>query len=468
MEEYAVAANDSLLKLDGANCFEDRIGQEHGLRPEDLDKLQQRIASCHAELESRRGGDVGFMELPYDEELAARIVEKAGELRGWCHNFVVLGIGGSALGAIALHTALNHSFHNLLPAGHPGRKGAPRLFVMDNVDPALLSHFFDVIEDELPETAFNVITKSGSTAETMSQFLHVRELLRRRGADPARQIIATTDADPEKSILRRIAQREGFCTLPIPQNVGGRFSVLSAVGLLSAAVGGIDVRRLLAGAAAMDARCRSGDPRRNPAALYAALLYLFYGRGKPITVLMPYCHALRRLGDWYVQLWAESLGKRDGLETTDIFNGPTPVASVGVTDQHSTMQLYQDGRFDKVITLVEVQRVLPEGENLPIARGDCEDELSYLAGRGFEELFQAELSATRRALTDKSRPNLTLRIPEVSPWTLGEMFMFFEYAVAYSGSLYGVNTFDQPGVELGKQYTYGLMGREGYSAPAQP
>ncbi|MFO7956504.1 MAG: glucose-6-phosphate isomerase [Candidatus Brocadiia bacterium] len=455
----------SVVELEVGNVFADRIGDEHGLSRDDVADLKRRIKLCNKDIEKRRGEDIGFMELPYDDELAARVNEKAEELRGWCKNFVVLGIGGSALGNIATHGALNHCFHNLLPPDHPARKGAPRIFVLDNVDPALLTDFFDVIGDELGETAFNVITKSGSTAETMSEFLHVRDRLRRAGGDPARQIIATTDPRPEKSLLRRVAQEDGYATLPIPDNVGGRFSVLSAVGLLSAAVGGIDIDELLSGAAAMDERCRAATTDENPAALYAAVLYLFYKRGKPITVLMPYSARLARLGDWYCQLWAESLGKRDGLEAEDVFIGPTPVASVGVTDQHSVMQLYQDGKFDKVLTLIEVAEQVPEERRLPICEGESEPELSYLAKHTFGELFGAELTATRCALTDKHRPNMTLRVPRLGPRPLGELFMFFEYAVSYSGCLYGVNTFDQPGVELGKQYTYGLMGRQGYEPP---
>ncbi|KPK62792.1 MAG: hypothetical protein AMK73_05680 [Planctomycetes bacterium SM23_32] len=460
-----MAAEQPMLQLDATNVYADAVGDEHGLKPQEVQALAGRIAAAHAEIESRRGGDVGFMELPYDAAALSAVTDKASELREWCRNFVVLGIGGSALGNIAVHAALNHPFHNLLPEGHPARLGAPRVFVLDNVDPALLDGFLDVVRDELDATVFNVITKSGSTAETMSQFLWARDLLRREGCQPGRQIVATTDLSPDRSLLRRIADEEGFFTLPIPANVGGRFSVLSAVGLLSAAVGGVDVRELLAGAAAMDRACRAEGLAANPAALYAAVLYLFYGRGKPITVLMPYSSALRRLADWYCQLWAESLGKRDGLSAEGVFVGPTPVGAVGVTDQHSVMQLYQDGAFDKVLTLIEVERPLGDGD-VPICRGRSEPELSYLAESTFGALFAAELTATRCALRDKRRPNLTLRVPAVSARSLGELFMFFQYAVTYSGCLYEVNTFDQPGVELGKQYTYGLMNREGYEPPA--
>jgi len=451
------------MELDAANMYEDAIGPEHGLRRSEVEQYGEAIKGYTRQIRERRGRDIGFMDLPYDDRLADDIRRKASELREWCEDFVVLGIGGSALGNMAVHTALNDPHHNLLPAAHPRRGGAPRVFVLDNVDPSRLVSFVELIGEDLPRTAFNVITKSGSTAETMSQFLCFRDLLRRTpGCDPARQIVLTTDPDPEKSLLRRIARKDGHSTFPIPANVGGRFSVLSAVGLLSTAVSGVDIAALLDGAAQMDKICSEADLGGNPAALYAVLLYLSYERGRPISVLMPYSHSLRGLADWYCQLWAESLGKRDGLERKDVFVGPTPVGSVGVTDQHSVMQLYQDGPFDKTITLIEVAR--PVERPLPIAEGGgVEEELGYLGRHSFGELFAAELAATRFALRDKHRPNCTLRIPEVTASALGGLFMFFEYAVTYSGCLYEINPFDQPGVELGKEYTYGLMGREGYT-----
>ena len=453
------------MKLDVANMFEDKVDARHGLARSDVDAYADRIARHTEQIEERRGGDIGFMELPYNSELAGGIKAKAEELRSWCRNFVVLGIGGSALGNIAVHRALNHPFHNLLPDGHAARLGAPRIFVLDNVDPHFLRGFLDLVSSELSETVFNAITKSGSTAETMSQFLFFRDLLRSApGADPTRQILVTTAADTEKSPLAGIAEQEGYDRLPIPENVAGRFSVLSAVGLLSAAVGGIDIDRMLAGAAAMDSRCRTPSVWDNPAALYASLLYLHYKADKPITVLMPYSDSLRSLTDWYCQLWAESLGKRDTFLERDAFTGPTPIGAVGVSDQHSTMQLYQDGRFDKVVTFLEVEN--PEPEQLDICRGESEENLAYLARHSFNELFASELKATRCALTEKQRPNCTISIPAVSPASLGELFMFFEYAVTYSGCLFGVNTFDQPSVDLAKQYTYGILGREGYNPPA--
>ena len=452
------------LKLDVTNMFSDAIGERAGLGAAEVDGLAGRIEEITEDIARRRGDDIAFMELPYDEALARAITEKAGELRSWCRNFVVLGIGGSALGNITVLSALLHPFHNELPHGHPLRGGAPRIFVLDNVDPALIAALVDLLGEELPQTAFNVITKSGSTAETMSQFLHFRDLLRRTpGCDPARQMVLTTDPRPENSLLRGIAEADGYFTLPVPPNVGGRFSVLSAVGLFSAAVGGVDIDSLLAGAAAADRHCRRPDLHSNSAALYAAVQHLSYLKGRTVSVLMPYSHRLRPLAAWFCQLWAESLGKRESLTGEDVFSGPTPVPSVGVTDQHSTMQLYQDGPFDKVITFIEADSL--DHDPAPICSGEAEPELDYLARHSFGDLMAGELAATRCALRDKGRPNCTVRVPRVDAMTLGELFMFFEYAVTYSGYLYGVNAFDQPGVELGKEYTYGLMGREGYEPP---
>jgi len=452
----------SQLELDVAGMLAEAVGREQGIDPSELAALAERLDGCRRRIEERLDTDIGFTRLPYDRELAGRVRRKAAELRSWCKNFVVLGIGGSALGSIAIQRALSHPYHNLLPAAHQARRGAPRIFVIDNVDPAWLGALLELLGDELPETAFNVITKSGSTVETMSQFLMFRDLLRAgEGCDPVRQILVTTDPRPEESLLRRIAQTEGYYALPIPADVGGRFSVLSAVGLLGAAVAGVDVDALLGGAAAMEARCHPDGPADSPAALYAAVLYLQYQRGKRITVLMPYCHALRGLADWYCQLWAESLGKRDGLREAGVFVGPTPVASVGVTDQHSVMQLYQDGPFDKVVTFIEVA----EQQARPICAGEIEPDLGYLAGHSFGELLAAELAATRAAMCDKHRPNCTIRIPRLDAAALGELFVFFQWAVTYSGCLFDVNPFDQPAVELGKRYTYGLMGRQGYEPP---
>jgi len=253
------------LRIDFTNVMAEAIGSESGLTFDNLLSFERPAELCAEDLAKRRHNDVGFPELPYDVELVKRIKETARELQSWCRNFVVLGIGGSALGSRAVFSALNHPFHNLLPGGHTARGGSPRVFVIDNIDPVLISSLMDALGSELPVTAFNVITKSGSTAETMAQFLHFRDALRiHPDCDPVRQIIVTTEAgrpsadEPGRAKvgpLRKIADEGSYMTFPVPLNVGGRFSVLSAVGLLPAAVGGVDIEELLKGAAMMDERC---------------------------------------------------------------------------------------------------------------------------------------------------------------------------------------------------------------------
>jgi len=465
------------LRIDFTNVMAEAIGSESGLTPDNILSFERSAELCAEDLARRRREDVGFPELPYDFDLVKRIKETAGKLRSWCKNFVVLGIGGSALGSRAVFSALNHPFHNVLPDDHTARGGSPRVCVVDNIDPVLISSLMDALGSGLPVTAFNVITKSGSTAETMAQFLYFRDALRTYpDCDPVRQIIVTTEPGrpptdgpgrAKVGPLRKIADEEGYVTFPVPLNVGGRFSVLSAVGLLPAAVGGVDIEELLKGAAMMDKRCSSPELSSNPAAVYAALLCSSYQRGRPISVFMPYSHRLGSLADWYCQLWAESLGKRDGIERKGVFLGPTPVRAVGVTDQHSVMQLFQDGAYDKVITLVEVEQL--RSEPLPVCSPENAGKgIEYLGRSSFDVLLASELNATRSALVTKRRPNLTIRIHSVRPHSLGQLFMLLEYAVVFAGHFFRVNPFDQPGVELGKQYTYGLLGREGWPAPAMP
>ena len=270
---------------------------------------------------------------------------------GVCENFVVLGIGGSALGNIALQTALNPYMYNLDQAQ---RKGCPRLFVFDNVDPAQFASFLDWLDGKLDKTIFNVISKSGRTAETASQFMTIRQkLIDRLGATGYKErIIATTDA--KEGTMRKIADESGYRTLQVPDGVGGRFSILSPVGLLSAAVCGIDIDALLAGAAEMDKRVSSTDFYNNPAAINAAINRHYYERGKKISVMMPYSYALKDFADWYRQLWAESLGKSENLAGSKVHIGPTPVKALGTTDQHSQVQLYREGPNDKLFTFLKV------------------------------------------------------------------------------------------------------------------
>ena len=420
----------------------------------EVEALRERGEAIEADLKARRArGDLPFYDLHYRD--VTPILTYATQARSRFENFVVVGIGGSALGNIALQTALRHPHHNLLPK--TGR-GGPRMFFPDNIDPDMVGGLFDAIDPA--ETLFNVITKSGSTAETMSTFLLVRQALMDAVGDRWREHVVVT-TDPQKGDLRQIAREEKLTAFDIPEGVGGRFSVLTPVGLLSAAVSGIDVKALLAGAAGMDTRLKASALDRNPAFVCAALLYLADARkGRHIVVMMPYVQALKDVSDWFRQLWAESLGKRLSLTGEVVHTGQTPVKALGATDQHSQMQLYVEGPQDKVVVFLAVERY---GRTLTFPAAYPEKaSLGYFAGRTMNELIQAERAATTLALTRRQRPSMTITLPEVGPQTVGELLYLLEAQTLYAGGLYGIDPLDQPGVEAGKEATYALMGRKGF------
>ena len=448
--------SESLLRIDFGNVFDSKVGA-HGLPEKAMKDIAPRAAKAAAAVQAERGtGWLRWMELPYRAEVVERILASVGSRLGRFDDLVVLGIGGSALGNTAVQTALRHpSWNSLSPRERAGR---PRLHVVDNDDPVRLAALFDVIDPA--RTLFNVITKSGSTAETISQFMCVKGLLDARlGGHAAGNIVCTTDE--KKGPLREIVNAEGYESFTVPDGVGGRFSVLSEVGLYSAAMTGVDIRAMLAGAARADAATKKALLEENPAAMLAAVLHLLdTGLGAHIHVMMPYSHQLRDVADWYRQLWAESLGKARDLSGKTVNVGPTPVKALGVTDQHSQIQLYTEGPFDKVVMLVSVDE-LERDLAIPKVYADKPD-LGYLGGRTFGELMNAEMRATEVALTAAGRPNLRIAMSRITPESLGAFFYLFEVTTAIAGRLYGVDAFDQPGVEAGKIATYALMGRKGY------
>lgn len=446
--------NIETIKLDLNNVRSEAVG-EHGLKDAEIEEMLPRLADLRRELaRQEEQGALGFRRLMAPSEL--RALKQAGKrLRAVCDDFVVLGIGGSALGGIALMSALAHPHHNLLPRK---MRRAPRVFFADNIDPEGFEALLRVVD--LHNACFNVISKSGGTAETLAQFLVVRHRLNRAlGPSGAKErIIVTTGG---KGYLREMAEREGYQSFSIPENIGGRHSWLTPVGLLPAAAGGIDIEALMAGAAAMDERCRQTSGWRNPAEMGALIPYLAHTRrGQNINVMMPYCDALYRVADWFRQMWAESLGKKLSTDGRVVHAGQTPVAALGVTDQHSQLQLYMEGPFDKLITFLTVERYRREAK-IP-APGRKHPATAYLAGQTMSRLIQSEQRGTEAALALAGRPNLAVRLTEVSPHAVGQLLFLFQLQTVYAGGLYGVNPLDQPGVELSKQLTYALMGREGY------
>lgn len=441
------------IRLDANNVMQHAIGT-HGLTAAAIEAIAPRTAAAVAALDARRS-DLGWPDLPAQDVTA--IEAYAAEARARYDAFVVLGIGGSALGNNAVQTALNPPFYNLLPRE---RRAGPQLFVIDNSDPDLNRGLLAALNPE--RTLFNVISKSGTTAETMSSFLFIRDLLARRiGEDRLKDHIVLT-TDPSAGFTRQIGEREGWKMFDLPPKVGGRFSVLTTVGLLSAAITGVDIRALLAGAAYGYEIARNPDPLRNPAALGAIINHLLAEQGKNITVLMPYANRLKDVAAWFAQLWAESLGKRVDRQGNIVHRGTTPVAALGATDQHSQVQLYTEGPVDKLFTFLAVDSY---GEPLTIPHGYIDLEgVSYLGGHTFDELIQAEQRATAIALREAGRPSMTLTLPEINAFTLGQLFMIFEMQTAIAGELLDINAFDQPGVEAGKVATYALLGRSGFEA----
>ncbi len=390
----------------------------------DLSKLKDEAGKIPEFLESFKNREQGFVELTKVRAHVLAAKKVAEKFRNF-EDIVILGIGGSALGITCLMDALKGPFWN--------NHGKPRLFVLDNLD--LVEEVEKVINAD--KTLFVVISKSGATPETMAQYFYFREKVSREN------FVFITDPAPNE--LRKIGEFENIPVLDIPLNVGGRFSVLTSVGLFPAILLGIDVEELLEGAEEMSANFISKDFNTNYPFQLAAIQYLLeWESGIHMTVMMPYSSKLYSLADWYAQLLAESIGK-DG-------KGLTPVKALGATDQHSQLQLYNEGPNDKLIVFIEV-----EDEKSPKIPQIKNEKLSYLSGITFNHLLNVEKVATEKALNEYKKATLTVKIPKISERELGKLFMLFEASIAFLGEYYRIDAFNQPGVELGKKLTKEIL-----------
>ncbi|MBN2325459.1 MAG: glucose-6-phosphate isomerase [Spirochaetes bacterium] len=443
------------------NVLAHNVGNRTGISTEEILSYERRTKRIHESLAAEReGGTLPFYDLP-EKKGDLKEIKKLGEeikkeMGDRLENLLVIGIGGSSLGGIAVTRALCHPFYNLLP--HETRK-TPRIFFAENIDPDEITGLFDIIDPET--TLVNVISKSGSTAEPMANFLlFQKHMIDKIGEERYKhRVIATTD--PKSGTMREIANDLGLRTLKVPPGVGGRFSVLSQVGLFPAYMAGVDIDALAAGASAMVKRLNTDDLLKNPAYLNAVIHYhLHIKKGVNMAVLMPYSTALAEVAGWYRQLLAESLGKKFAQSGEIVYCGQTPIKAVGAVDQHSQIQLYREGPEDKIITILSVEN-FKNFLNIPSLYKEFEG-ISYLGGHTLNELFEAEKRATAHALVKSQRPVLEITLPEINPYTLGQLFYFYEVQTVFAGCLYNVNPLDQPGVEAGKQYTYSLLGRKGY------
>ncbi|KAA0258178.1 glucose-6-phosphate isomerase [Deferribacter autotrophicus] len=389
-------------------------------------------------------GDIGFPKLV--DQALDNITAYAKKKLGKFNDLVVVGIGGSSLGLEAIVNALLPHGYNSLTFSERG--GFPRIWIADNVDPYKIQWIMKNCQPS--DTLVCVISKSGGTVETVSNFNILYKWLSEEVEKPKDHIIVITD--PEKGLLRKWSEENEIDTFFVPKNVGGRFSVFSPVGLVPASLLGLEIDKMIEGA-------KDFIATNLQQALVLSAIYIFYiEKGYKINVLMPYTSRLSKFADWYCQLWAESLGKRYDKDGKEIFFGTTPLKSVGAIDQHSLLQLFKEGPDDKVFTFIEVLNHDADKKIVSV----MDEEVDYLKGKSLGELLNYELYATELALKNANRPSVKIVTDIIDEYRLGYLMMLFMYVVPIVGLYFNINPFDQPGVEEGKNYAYGLLGLRGF------
>lgn len=423
------------MNLEIENLF--KIDKSHGISESEIKLEKEEILKFYKKIEAR---NQGFYKIFDDEKLLDEIEVFAKEVENKYKHIVVLGIGGSALGTICIRDALV-------------KKQARKLWIIDNIDPNMICELEENIDYE--KSLFLVVTKSGNTPETLAAYFYFRKNVEKQGLNVKNHFVFITD--PTKGLLREIANKEGIKNFPIPENVGGRFSVLTSVGLVPAALMGVDIRKLMEGGKKGRDLFLSENSDENLSYQIAKIQFELNKKGKSMTVMMPYSHNLFRFADWYRQLLAESIGKEFADSGEKINCGITPINALGATDQHSQSQLYNEGPNDKMFIFLHVENF----DCNPIIPFELEGnpEFGFLKNISFTQLLHTEFSATRDVLTKNNRPNLTLKIEQIDEYNLGLLFLIFEGSIAFLGEMFGVNAFDQPGVELAKVLTKEYLSR---------
>ncbi|MBF0567826.1 MAG: glucose-6-phosphate isomerase [Nitrospirae bacterium] len=427
-----------MLEMHFGNMLEEVIGDK-GLSLVEIEGIREKTAIAHSQIHERKWEELAFVDLVNQD--TAKIKELAESIVKNSDLFLLLGIGGSAMGPRAILEALQpmHNFRN-----------HPKIFIYDNIDPRTLDAIIEIIDPH--RTTVNVVSKSGNTAETVASFMifweHMNKAL---GSEAARRFIITTN--PEGGILRQIVRENNLMSLPIHPSIVGRYSVLSPAGLLLSEIAEINSDELLLGAKDILTKCSNAELWENPAYLFSVLLYLMCVKEKrTVNVMMPYADGLKSLSEWFCQLWAESLGKL-GL-------GITPYPAVGTTDQHSQLQLWMEGPEDKVVIFI---RIDDYGSNIRIPKVfETIEEFSLLSGQCLNDLIGAAAKSTELALSNASKPNMTITMPSLDAYHVGQLFMFFQICTTFMGFLFGVNPFNQPWIEAGKNNTFGLLGKRGF------
>jgi len=452
------------IQFDEKRLLAGVTGKANGVTTSEYEQaLPKALTALASFREKSEKGLYGFPHLPFQKDMIDAIQQYVDSVPFEYDTVCLVGIGGSALGAWALDCGIRgpHPVQGAVTPEHP------RLVILDNIDPSFTAAALASMDAR--KTLALVIAKSGATAETVSTFLIVRDWLEQAlGAEAQSRIaVVTTEGKHAegknkgkyKSPLAELAANEGYKTFGVPENVGGRFSVLSPVGLLPAALIGIDIVALTRGAAEMTHRSWLPDLKEN-VALRAALWQWLIWKKKPIQVAFPYSNHLWGTAFWFRQLWAESLGKvrQDGGKTENV--GQTPVAALGATDQHSQVQLYIEGPNDKVFTFWKVEE-FGAPDTIP-ARTFGLESVDYLVDQTLTKLIDAEQRATAAALSMNGRPHCTVTLDRLDEEHLGAFLQMMEFQTAFIGEMLDIDAFNQPGVEQGKLFTYGLMGRPGF------
>ena len=419
----------------------------------ELDMMERIAEDAKKTLVSKTGAGndfLGWIDLPvdYDKEEFARIQKAAEKIQNDSEVLLVIGIGGSYLGARAAIEFLRHSFYNNV--SKEVRKTPEIYFVGNNISTTYISHLLDVVGDR--DFSINMISKSGTTTEPAIAFrVFKKKLIEKYGREEAnKRIYATTDK--AKGALKNLANEEGYESFVVPDDVGGRFSVLTGVGLLPIAVSGADITKLMEGAASMREECLNKPFKENDSVLYAAIRNILLRKGKGIEILANYEPSFHYVAEWWKQLYGESEGKDQ--------KGIFPAAVDLTTDLHSMGQFIQDGQRTMFETVVNIEtskcEIIMEEEEVDL------DGLNYLAGKSVDFINKSAMKGTLLAHTDGQVPNLMVNVPEQNEFYLGQLFYFFEFACGVSGYILGVNPFDQPGVESYKKNMFALLGKPGF------
>jgi glucose-6-phosphate isomerase len=440
-----------LISYNYENCLHDTIGDPLGLTEKDFLNWQDAFSTAKKQIDAWRADETyGFIDLPTNTEQLDPINEIFAALPAEVDTLLHVGIGGSSLGPIAIQQALD----NRLTAKQDSR--FKQVFIQENVDPESFSLRMDEIDFQ--RTAINVVSKSGGTIETLASFTAAKDRLA-KVVDPAKlgeRIIICTEN--QNGVLAGIANDISAHLVKLPHNVGGRFSVLTAVGLLPAIAMGLNAEDLLKGAADMREQCLSADGPLDPCFLSALIPYLLSSRGVSINVLFPYSDLLRGFALWCCQLLGESLGKRQNRAGEVVNVGQTPTPSVGAVDQHSLLQLYMEGPADKLFTFMRLEEFRSDVSLANLQHSKLDE--AHVSNLSMGALINAEQLGTATALAKEGRPNITLGLPALSAHVLGQLFYFFELATAYGAELYNIDAFDQPGVEASKKLTISYLRQE--------